>query len=231
MAARDLSVPQGADATWSEHAGAARRSGGWLWASPWILGFLLFTLGPMIASFYLAFTRYSITNPAEWIGLDNFTTRAQRARTGSSGRHEADVHLGRVMVPIGLAGSLALRAAAQPGPARRRTPSGRSSSCRRSRRPWRWRWSGSGSSTRSSGRSTTSLAAASASRGRPGWFSDARLGAAGADHHRRSGPDGGGSAMMIFLAGLQGVPRELLRGGRRSTAPAPGSASATSRCR
>src|SRR5262245_5118872 len=45
---------------------------GWLWASPWILGFLLWTLGPMVWSLYLAFTKYNISQPAEWIGLTNF---------------------------------------------------------------------------------------------------------------------------------------------------------------
>lgn len=45
---------------------------GWLFASPWILGFLLFTLGPMIASGVLAFAEWDILNPPKWVGLSNF---------------------------------------------------------------------------------------------------------------------------------------------------------------
>src|SRR5437868_4392778 len=33
---------------------------GMLFAAPWILGFALFTLGPMLMSLYLGFTQYSI---------------------------------------------------------------------------------------------------------------------------------------------------------------------------
>ena len=52
---------------------------GWLFASPWIVGFLVFTLGPMVWSLYLGFTQYSIANPPRWVGLANF----QRALGGA----------------------------------------------------------------------------------------------------------------------------------------------------
>jgi multiple sugar transport system permease protein len=42
-------------------------------ASPWIIGFLVFTLGPMIASIYFSLTEYSVLQPAKFIGLANFT--------------------------------------------------------------------------------------------------------------------------------------------------------------
>src|SRR5215216_3090086 len=45
---------------------------GFLWISPWIIGFLVFTLGPMIVSLYLSFTRYKIGDTPEWIGLANY---------------------------------------------------------------------------------------------------------------------------------------------------------------
>ena len=45
---------------------------GWLWASPRILGMLLFTIIPMAMSFYWSFTSYDIVNRAEWIGLLNY---------------------------------------------------------------------------------------------------------------------------------------------------------------
>lgn len=50
---------------------------GWLFALPWIIGFLLFTLGPMLFSLYTSFTQYSITTPPKWIGTDNYSSLFQ----------------------------------------------------------------------------------------------------------------------------------------------------------
>jgi len=52
--------------------------------SPWIVGFVVFTAGPIIYSLYLAFTDYDIINAPEWIGTANFQEmiedpRARRA--------------------------------------------------------------------------------------------------------------------------------------------------------
>lgn len=45
---------------------------GILMASPWILGFLIFIVGPMIVSLYLSFTRWDLFTPPRWIGLRNY---------------------------------------------------------------------------------------------------------------------------------------------------------------
>ena len=45
---------------------------GYLFILPWILGFLFFTIGPMLASFYFSFTDYSLLEPAKWLGLANY---------------------------------------------------------------------------------------------------------------------------------------------------------------
>lgn len=45
---------------------------GWLFASPWIIGFLLWTLGPMLASLWLSFTEWDLYSPPQWVGLRNF---------------------------------------------------------------------------------------------------------------------------------------------------------------
>lgn len=42
--------------------------------SPWIIGFLWFTAYPVIASFYYSFTSYQIIGTPKWIGLGNFST-------------------------------------------------------------------------------------------------------------------------------------------------------------
>ncbi|WP_240508932.1 carbohydrate ABC transporter permease [Streptomyces agglomeratus] len=59
---------------------AARRSvanrenlAGYLFMSPWIAGFLLLTAGPMAASLYFAFTDYNLFDAPQWVGLKNFT--------------------------------------------------------------------------------------------------------------------------------------------------------------
>ena len=45
---------------------------GWLFAMPWILGFLLFTAGPMLFSLYTSFTKYNIIATPKWVGLANY---------------------------------------------------------------------------------------------------------------------------------------------------------------
>jgi len=44
----------------------------YLLISPWIIGFIVFTLGPMIASLVFSFTDYSVTKQAQYIGFANF---------------------------------------------------------------------------------------------------------------------------------------------------------------
>ncbi|MCG9895834.1 MAG: extracellular solute-binding protein [Fimbriimonadaceae bacterium] len=45
---------------------------GYLFISPWILGFLIFTIGPMVASLFFAFTQYNVLTEARWVGWKNF---------------------------------------------------------------------------------------------------------------------------------------------------------------
>ncbi|MER8037850.1 sugar ABC transporter permease [Streptomyces hydrogenans] len=53
---------------------AARENlAGYLFMSPWLTGFLLLTAGPMAVSLYFAFTDYNLFDAPRWIGLDNFT--------------------------------------------------------------------------------------------------------------------------------------------------------------
>ena len=41
---------------------------------PWVLGFLIWSLGPIIASLYLSFTEYTVLSPPTWIGWENYVT-------------------------------------------------------------------------------------------------------------------------------------------------------------
>ncbi|MDR6554806.1 sugar ABC transporter permease [Paenibacillus qinlingensis] len=45
---------------------------GYLFISPWLLGFLLLTLWPMIRSVYYSFTKFTLLDAPEWIGLRNY---------------------------------------------------------------------------------------------------------------------------------------------------------------
>ena len=58
---------------------------GWLFASPWIIGFILFTAGPMLASFYLGFTEYSIANPPSSDAFPHRERRRAGPRISGSG--------------------------------------------------------------------------------------------------------------------------------------------------
>jgi multiple sugar transport system permease protein len=44
----------------------------YLFLGPWVLGLLLITIGPMVASLFLAFTDYNLLEAPEWSGFDNF---------------------------------------------------------------------------------------------------------------------------------------------------------------
>ncbi len=45
---------------------------GYLFISPWILGFIIFVLGPMIALIYLSFTRWDLVGSPRWVGFRNY---------------------------------------------------------------------------------------------------------------------------------------------------------------
>lgn len=53
---------------------------GLLFISPWILGFLIFRLVPFILSFYYSFTFYPILESPRWIGLNNYAQLFQDSR-------------------------------------------------------------------------------------------------------------------------------------------------------
>jgi len=44
----------------------------YLLISPWLLGLLLFVMGPMIVSLFISFTRWDLLTPARFVGLQNY---------------------------------------------------------------------------------------------------------------------------------------------------------------
>jgi multiple sugar transport system permease protein len=45
---------------------------GFFFILPWLVGFVLFTLGPFLGSLYLSFTSWRLVGPIQWVGLDNY---------------------------------------------------------------------------------------------------------------------------------------------------------------
>src|ERR687894_2624098 len=45
---------------------------GYLFLLPWLIGLVVITIGPMLASLYLSFTNYSLIQAPKWVGLDNY---------------------------------------------------------------------------------------------------------------------------------------------------------------
>jgi len=45
---------------------------GYLFIAPWLIGLFIFTLYPMILSLYYSFKNYNLANTAKWIGLTNY---------------------------------------------------------------------------------------------------------------------------------------------------------------
>jgi len=57
---------------------------GYLFISPWAIGFLVFTAGPMLASLYLSFTEYDVLRPMEFIGWENYQELLEDTRLRQS---------------------------------------------------------------------------------------------------------------------------------------------------
>ncbi|WP_202239470.1 carbohydrate ABC transporter permease [Streptomyces sp. SN-593] len=52
--------------------GVADRTAGYVFLLPWFAGLAIFTVGPLVYSLYLSFTRYDLLDAPKWIGLANY---------------------------------------------------------------------------------------------------------------------------------------------------------------
>ncbi|MFE2943308.1 carbohydrate ABC transporter permease [Streptomyces sp. NPDC059255] len=70
-------LPRAAPTTGAKPAPTSRRrsQGAWalLFLSPWIVGLVVLTAGPLLASLYLSFTHYDLLSTPRWAGLENYT--------------------------------------------------------------------------------------------------------------------------------------------------------------
>jgi multiple sugar transport system permease protein len=79
----------------------------YLCISPWLLGFLLFVLGPMVASLFLSFTRWDLLSPAKFIGLRNYQKMFTRDPLFWQSLKVTTIYTS-VYVPVELVGGLVL---------------------------------------------------------------------------------------------------------------------------
>ena len=69
---RSVALPQSCRKTKMSPMARQEEVAGWLMASPWILGILIWMVGPFGAAAYLSFTDYDILSRSSFVGLENF---------------------------------------------------------------------------------------------------------------------------------------------------------------
>lgn len=80
---------------------------GFLSISPWIIGFLVFTATPFLASLYFSFTDYDVLSPPKWVGLDNYERMFTRDRLFPKALQNTFVYA-LMYVPLNIVSSLAV---------------------------------------------------------------------------------------------------------------------------
>ncbi len=81
-----------------------------LFASPWLIGFLLFFLWPFVASIYWSFCRFDLVNTPQWIGLDNYRRLAAEIGTdnGFGNALTNTLYYALISVPLSVAAGVGL---------------------------------------------------------------------------------------------------------------------------
>jgi multiple sugar transport system permease protein len=80
---------------------------GYVFALPWVLGLIIFFGGPILASAYLSFTSYEVIGTPRWIGLENYVRAFTRDDLFWSSLGRTFTFSG-VFVPAAIIGSLLL---------------------------------------------------------------------------------------------------------------------------
>jgi multiple sugar transport system permease protein len=86
---------------------ARRAVWAYLFLLPWLLGLVIFWLGPIVASFYLSLTSYDVLSPPRFIGLDNYRTAFTTDDLFWPSLWRT-FQYSLIVVPLGLVGSLFL---------------------------------------------------------------------------------------------------------------------------
>jgi multiple sugar transport system permease protein len=80
---------------------------GWAYITPWVAGFLIFTAGPIVVSAYLSLTDYQILVPPKFVGLANYARALGGADEVFWKAVYNTVYFAVLFVPLSIAGSLA----------------------------------------------------------------------------------------------------------------------------
>ena len=177
---------------------------GFIYISPWLLGFLAFTAFPFLASFYLSFTDYTVVSQPSFAGFSNYV----EALSGDDlfwGSLRRTFTYAVVGVPLGILGSLACALLLNQG--LKGTTLFRVLFFLPSLTPlvalallWQWIFQPDFG--------VLNFLLAKVGIDGPGWLSSIEWALPSLIIMALWGTVGGGQ-MVIFLAGLQGVPQEL----------------------
>lgn len=191
---------------WTRNLRAKEAIAGYIFLSPWLLGIILFIVGPMMTSGFLSFTRYDIVNPPEFVGLKNFIEIFTKDRLFWPSMM-LTFRYALIVVPLSLIGALA--AAMLLNQALLGTTWFRTFFFLPHLTPivaaavlWGWIFNADVGPINHWIRTITG------SDNAPGWFRDPDWAMTGLIIMAMWGAIGG-NTMLIFLAGLQGVPQEL----------------------
>jgi multiple sugar transport system permease protein len=179
---------------------------GYLFLLPWLLGLLLFVVGPMLASAYFSLTNYDVVNTPKFVGLKNYQDIFNKDRLFWPSIL-LTLRYAIIVVPLSLIGSLA--AAMLLNQALRGTAFFRTffflphlTPIAASAVLWAWLFNPDVGPINYFIRTYLSI------ENPPGWFRDPQWAMTGLIIMAMWGAIGG-NTMLIFLAGLQGVPQEL----------------------
>ncbi|RYG36149.1 extracellular solute-binding protein [bacterium] len=81
---------------------------GYFCIAPWIVGFLALTAGPMVASLFFSFTDYDVLSAPRWVGVRNFADMAGPDRANILKAFGNAGYLAGIGVPLGLVTGLAV---------------------------------------------------------------------------------------------------------------------------
>lgn len=80
----------------------------YLFVSPWLVGFLVFTLGPMVASLFFSFTSYNVLSDARWVGTKNYSDFFSYDSINMSKALGNTLYFAGIGVPFGIITGLAV---------------------------------------------------------------------------------------------------------------------------
>jgi len=81
---------------------------GYLFIAPWLIGFVLLTVGPMMASLFFSFTQWDVLNESRFVGVKNYVDLATTDKDVMLKALGNALYLAAIGVPLGLFTGLAV---------------------------------------------------------------------------------------------------------------------------